>query len=97
MRREKLSDKEYKAWREYRTKIRNILIEKGSDPDAKTTPSGNFDFGAQALMMMVRRSLAEPWNYRQRTDEEIQEYLTNPKPYLSVKDSKIYRATVSKR
>ena len=97
MRREKLSDKEYKAWREYRTKIRNILIEKGSDPDAKTTPAGNFDFGAQALMMMVRRSLAEPWNYRQRTDKEIQEYLTNPKPYLSVKDSKIYRATVSKR
>jgi DNA invertase Pin-like site-specific DNA recombinase len=96
-RREKLSPAEYKRWREYRTKIRNILIEKGADPDASTGPAGNFDFGAQALMMMVRRSLAEPWQYRQRTDKEIQEYLTNPKPYLSVKDSKIYRTVVSKR
>jgi len=96
-RREKLSDKEYKAWREYRTKIRNILIEQGADPDASTGPAGKYSFPAQALMMMVRRSLAEPWQYRQRTDKEIEEYLTNPKPYLSVKDSKIYRATVSKR
>ena len=96
-RREKLSDKEYKAWRAYRTKIRNILIERGADPWAKTTPSGKFDFPSQALMMMVSRSLTEPWLFRQRSDKEIEEYLTNPKPYLSVKDSKIYRTVVSKR
>jgi len=97
MRREKLSAKEYKAWRAYRTKIRNILVEKGTDPDGTTGGKGKYQFGTQALMMMVRRSLAEPWKYRQRTDKEIQEYLTNPKPYLSVQDSKIYRSQVSKR
>jgi DNA invertase Pin-like site-specific DNA recombinase len=97
-RREKLSDKEYKAWREYRTMIRNILKERNADPWApRGVDSGTYDFGAQALMMMVSRSLSEPWKYRMRTAEEIEEYLTNPKPYLSVKDSKIYKTTVSKR
>ena len=96
-RREKLTAKEYKAWRAYRTKIRNILVEKGTDPDGTTGGKGKYQFGTQALMMMVRRSLSEPWKYRQRTDKEIQEYLTNPKEYLSVQDSKIYRSQVSKR
>jgi DNA invertase Pin-like site-specific DNA recombinase len=97
-RREKLSSKEYKEWRAYRTKIRDILIERKADPWApKGVDKGTYDFGAQALMMMVSRSLSEPWKYRMRTDKEIQEYLTNPRPYLSVGDSKIYRSTVSKR
>ena len=97
LRREKLSAKEYKAWRDYRTKLRNILIKRGADPWAKNTSSGKYDFPSQALMMMVSRSLSEPWLYRQRTDKEIKEYLTNPRPYLSVKDSAIYKTTVSKR
>jgi len=92
-----LTQKEYDSYRKYRTKIRNILIERGSDPYATVTDAGKYDFSTQALMMMVGRSLQDPSKFRQRTDKEIQEYLTNPKPYLSVGDSKIYKSTVSKR
>jgi DNA invertase Pin-like site-specific DNA recombinase len=96
-RRANLSPAEYKKWRLYRDKIRNILIKRKSDPWAKNTDSGKYDFGSQALMMMAGRSLVEPWEYRERSDKEINEYLKNPKPYLSVKDSKIWRNIVSKR
>ncbi len=96
-RRKRLTDAEYKSWRAYRKKIRDILIKRKSDPWAKNTSPGEYDFGSQAMMMMVGRGLVEPWEYRQRTDKEIQEYLKNPKPYLSVSDSKIWRSTVSKR
>jgi len=96
-RRKHLTTKEYNQWRRYRDKIRKILIKRNSDPYAKGTKAGDYDFPSQALMMMVGRSLTEPHIYRERTDKEIKEYLENPKPYLSVKDSKIWRATVSKR
>jgi DNA invertase Pin-like site-specific DNA recombinase len=95
--REGLSEKEYQSYRQYRTMIRDILKERGSDPNAITTSSGKYDFPSQALMMMVGRSLQDPTKFRQRTDKEIQEYLSNPKPYLSVKDSGIWKSTVSKR
>ena len=36
-------------------------------------------------------------SFNLRSDKDLKEYLTNPKPYLSVKDSKIYRTVVSKR
>lgn len=96
-RREKLTPAEYKRWRMYRNKIRNILIKRNADPWAKTTDAGEYDFGSQALMMMAGRSLVEPWIYRERTDKEIKEYLENPKPYLSVGDSKIWRSVVEKK
>jgi DNA invertase Pin-like site-specific DNA recombinase len=92
-----LTPKEYKAYRDYRTKIRNILKERGSDPHGNKGNKGKFDFPASAMMMMVTRSLQDPTSFRQRTDKEIQEYLTNPKPYLSVGDSAIWTSTVSKR
>jgi len=92
-----LSPAEFNKWKLYRNKIRNILIERKSDPWAKSTDAGKWDFPSQALMMMVGRSLVEPWDYRERTDKEIKEYLENPKPYLSVKDSKIWRNIVGKR
>lgn len=98
-RREKLTPQQYKAWREYRDKIRNILIERQTDPwgNKKGQKAGKLDFGAKAMMRMVGRALQEPWTYRKRSDKEIQEYLNNPKPYLSVSDSKLYRQAVSKR
>ena len=92
-----LNDKEYKSYRTYRTKIRNILKERGSDPNATTSSKGKYDFPSQALMMMVGRSLQDPTKFRQRTNEEIELYLSDPKPYLSVKDSGIWKSTVSKR
>jgi len=92
-----LSPADYKSYRTYRTKIRNILKERGADPYATTSSAGKYDFPSQALMMMVGRSLQDPIKFRQRTDKEIEEYLTNPRPYLSVKDSGIYKSTVSKR
>jgi DNA invertase Pin-like site-specific DNA recombinase len=94
---EGLTPKEYKSYREYRTKIRNILKELGADPNATTSTAGKYSFPAQALMMMVGRSLQDPTKFRQRTDKEIETYLKDPRPYLSVKDSKIYKSTVSKR
>jgi len=97
LRRKNLTTTEYNKWRRYRTKIRNILIKRNSDPYAKGTDAGKYDFGSQALMMMVGRSLAEPHIYRERTDKEIAEYLKNPKDYLSVKDRKIWRNIVGKR
>jgi len=95
--REGLTPKEYKSYREYRTKIRNILKERGADPYATTSSAGKYSFPAQALMMMVGRSLQDPTKFRQRTDKEIDEYLKDPKPYLSVKDSGIWKTTVGKR
>lgn len=92
-----LTPKEYKAYRDYRTKIRNILKERGADPHGNKGNKGKFDFPSQAMMMMVSRSLQEPMTYRQRTDKEIETYLSDPKPYLSDADSKIWTSTVSKR
>lgn len=97
-RREELTVAEYNKWRAYRDKIRNILIERGTDPWArKDMKRGNYDFGANAMMRMVGRGLLEPWDYQFRTDKQIQEYLNNPKPYLSFNDSKLYKTKVSKR
>ena len=97
-RRKELTPAQYKAWRAYYDKIRGILIERQTDPWARRgMKSGKLDFGANAMMRMVGRGLLEPWKYSFRTDKQIQEYLTNPKPYLSVKDSKLYRSMVSKR
>jgi len=92
-----LTDKEYKSYMIYRTKIRDILKDLGSDPYATTSPAGKYSFPAQALMMMVGRSLQDPTKFRQRTNEEIETYLKDPKPYLSVKDSGIWKSTIGKR
>ena len=77
-----LTPSEWNKWKIYRNKIRNILIERNADPWAKKTSAGKYDFGSQALMMMVGRGIVEPWEYRERTDEEIKEYLENPKEYF---------------
>jgi hypothetical protein len=92
-----LTPAQYKSYRTYRTKIRNILKERGSDPHGQKGSKGKFDFPTSAMMMMVTRSLQDPTTYRQRTNAEIAEYLSNPKPYLSVQDAKIWTTTVSKR
>ena len=96
-RRKEMTEQEYQAWREYRTKIRNILIERGHDPFAKSTKAGKVDFGSRALMRMAGRYLQEPFKYAPRDDSEIQEYLSNPQPYLSVDDSALWKKLVGHR
>lgn len=96
-RKEKLTQEEYDEWRAYRTKIRNILIELGHDPFAINTDAGKINFPARALMAMTGRYLQEPWKYKPRTDEEIEDILTNFKGFLGTKDLKRYTAIVGKR
>jgi DNA invertase Pin-like site-specific DNA recombinase len=96
-RRKKLTDEEYQAWYDYRKKIRNLLIELDHDPFARQTREGKINWGARALMRHVGRYLAEPWKFNQRSDEEIEDYLKNPKQYLGTKDLQRYRGVVGKR
>jgi len=96
-RKAKLTEEEYRDWYDYRKKIRNKLIELEHDPFANNTKTGRINFPARALMAMTGRSLQEPWKYKQRTDEEIEDILTNFKDYLGTKDLKRYTAIVGKR
>jgi hypothetical protein len=101
VRREKLSSEEYQVWRDYRTKIRNLMIELDHDPsrDAPRVGSDDNRWGARAVWRYASGYLAEPFksNYRQVTDEEIDDYLSDPFPYLSDKDKGRYRSIVGKR
>jgi len=96
-RREKLSESEYETWRAYRNKIRDLLIEFGHDPFANNTDMGPINFKARALMRMTGRYLKEPWKYIPRSDEELDEIMTNFKQYLGTKDLIRYRTIVGKR
>jgi len=96
-RRVKLSQTEYNEWRKYRDKIRNLLIEFNHDPFANKTEAGPLNFRARALMRMVGRYLKEPWKYSQRSDEEIDDILTNFKDFLGTKDLIRYRTIIGKR
>ena len=78
--------------------IRQMLIDFGHDPFAVGTKSGPINFRATALMRMVGRYLKEPWLYKPRTMEEIQEIVgPNFKDYLGTKALKRYVAIVGKR
>jgi len=96
-RRDKLTDSQYKEWRAYRDMIRNMLIELNHDPFANNTDAGPLNFKARALMRMVGRYLKEPWKYKPRPQEEIDEILLNFKDYLGTKDLKRYASIVGKR
>lgn len=96
-RREKLTQDEYQEWRAYRTMIRNLLIELNHDPFAVDTEVGPINFKARALMRYVGRYLKEPWKYKRRPREELDEIMANPKAYLGTKDLKRYSAIVGKR
>lgn len=102
--RAKLSPEEYAKYRAFRTKMREFYREKQYDPSRenplKSTRNKNYiDWGVKAVSRMVRGYLRYPYedNYRMRTDDEIQDYYTNFKEYLSDKDAKLYRRVVSKR
>jgi DNA invertase Pin-like site-specific DNA recombinase len=84
--RKKLNDAEYREWLAYRNIIRNILIERGHDPFARTTDEGTWDWASRALMRMVGRYIAEPWKYSQRSMDEIQSIIDNYEEHLSGKD-----------
>lgn len=84
----KLSDDEYKEWYDFRKMIRDMLIERDSDPWAIGTRKGKDDYAMNALYRMVGYYLKEPWNYSQPTNEFIQEVITNYPIYLSDKDKK---------
>jgi DNA invertase Pin-like site-specific DNA recombinase len=100
-----LSPEEYKAWRAFRSKIRDMYREKGYDPSpyavlSTTKPNKNYiDWGLKAVQRMVSGFIQFPTNpiYRMPTDEELNDYYTNFKDWLSDGDLKLYRRVVSKR
>ena len=96
-RREKLSQEAYDEWYAFRKKIRGLLQEFNHDPFANNTKTGPINFKARALMAYVGRYLKEPWAYSRRSDEELDEIMTNFKNYLGTKDKKRYAAIVGKR
>ena len=96
-RKKKLNESEYKIWRAYRTKIRDLLQEFGHDPFASNTDAGPINFKARALMRMVGRYLKEPFNYSPRSSEELDEIMTNYQQYLGTKDKLRYKAIVGHR
>jgi len=100
-----LSAEDYQAWRAFRAKIRDLYREKEYDPSpyatVRTTRSNqkHIDWGIRAVSRMVAGFIQFPTDpaYRISTDDEIQDYYTNFKDYLSDKDAKLYRRLVSKR
>lgn len=96
-RRKDLNEEEYQAYLDYRTMIRNKLVEAQHDPYARVTKEGSIDWPVRSLMRMTGRYLAEPNKYRQRSIEEIDEILDNYTEYLSGKDADKHRAIVGKR
>jgi hypothetical protein len=96
-RRAKLNESEYEMWRAYRTKIRDLLKEFGHDPFANNTEVGPINFKARALMRMTGRYLKEPWDYSPRSDEELDEIMTNFKEHLGTKDLIRYKIVIGKR
>jgi len=100
LRRKHLDEREYEEWRQYRNRIRSHLIVAEYDPYARTTKAGDLSraaFGVKALLRMTGRYLTEPWKYSRRSDDEIEEFISNPRPYLSVKDSDLWKSFVGKK
>ena len=101
-RKEKLNNSEYKQWYDFRKKVREI--EKLYDYDGsalkdKDGRKGTVHWGIKALRRFANGYLAQPFSklYSMPTDEQIEEYLKNPVPYLSASDKKLYTKLVSKR
>jgi len=99
----KLTPEEYKEYMAFRDKIR--AIQKDRDYDSSrdkpitSLERSDVDWGLKAVQRFANGYLKEPFNpiYRMPTDEEIKEYLTNPREYLSDNDKRLYRRLVSKR
>lgn len=96
-RRAKLTDEEYREWRDYRSMVRGMLQERGHDPFAQGTKVGKIDFPARALMRYAGRYLKEPWQYEPRPRDELLQIMDNFKDFLGTKDLKRYQAIVGKR
>ena len=95
---EKLTLEDYLKWKRYRKMIREMLIDFGHDPfNTSTSKAGPINFRAVALMRMVGRYLKEPWKYKPRPQEEIDEIILNFKQFLGTKDLKRYASIVGKR
>lgn len=99
----KLSPVEYLEYNAFRKKWRDLQRERDYDPQSKapivSLNRKDIDWGMKAAQRFANGYLRYPWDmkYRMPTDDEIKEYLTNPKEYLSDKDKKLYRRMVSKR
>jgi DNA invertase Pin-like site-specific DNA recombinase len=99
----KLNADELEEYMAFRDKIRAIQLDRDYD-SSRDKPIASIvrtdvDWGLKALQRFANGYLKEPYNpqYRMPTDEEIKEYLTNPKEYLSDNDKRLYRRLVSKR
>jgi len=99
----KLTPEEYERYNAFRKKWRDLQRERDYDPQSKapivSLNRKDIDWGMKAAQRFANGYLRYPFDpkYRMPTDDEINEYLTNPKEYLSDKDKKLYRRLVSKR
>lgn len=99
----KLSPEEYERYNAFRKKWRDLQRERDYDPQSKapivSLNRKDVDFGMKAAQRFANGYLRYPFDpkYRMPSDDEINEYLTNPKEYLSDKDKKLYRRLVGKR
>ncbi|PXY76677.1 MAG: hypothetical protein CXX81_14025 [Methanobacteriota archaeon] len=98
----KLSPEEYSRWYDFRKKIRELEREydyDGSGMKEKDGRKGSISWPIKALRRWANGYLAQPWNptYRMPTEEEVAEYLKNPKEHLSEGDKKLWSKLVSKK
>jgi len=102
-RRAKLTPEELAEWMAFRRKWRAIQKDRDFDSqkDGPVTSleRKDVDWGMKAAQRFANGYLRYPFDprYRRPTDAEIEEYLTNPKEYLSDNDKRLYRRLVSKR
>ena len=102
-RKAKLTPEELATWMAFRRKWR--AIQKDRDYDSQkdgpitSLERKDVDWGMKAAQRFANGYLRYPFDpkYRMPTDAEIEEYLTNPKEYLSDNDKRLYRRLVSKR
>jgi len=85
----KMSPEQYDTWVAYRKRVRELERVKGFG-----------DWGVKALRYRTNGFISAPLDplfSNPPVEEDIQEWMMNPKDNLSFKDSKIYKSVVSKR
>lgn len=102
-----LDAEELEEWFAFRDYWRELQQERNYDSQKDGNPSGDkddknkVDWGMKAAQRFANGYLRYPFKAEYRdskpTKEQIQEYLTNPKEFLSDNDKRLYKRLVSKR
>ena len=104
-RKAQLTPEEYATWYAFRKKWRALQLERDYDSQ-KDGPivslnRKDVDWGMRAAQRFANGYLRYPFSKEYKdtmpTDEAIQEYLDNPREYLSDNDKKLYRSIVGKQ